>query len=124
MSEEQANGQADMPPVPREPAGAPARRSAFGLPATPGEQLFLLAVAGFLLAYLVGLVRTRSLEWATLIGTLALGIIVIAGLLVLRVIAPTLASDHADQESPTGTAVDLRLPPDDEEEEEEYADAS
>lgn len=73
-----------------------------------GEDLFLGAVGLFLLAYVVGLARTHTIEWAVLVSTVVLVIAVTAGLLVTRVIAPA-AIDGTTDDAATGKTVDLRL---------------
>lgn len=74
------------------------------------EQIFLAAVGVFLVAYVVTLARTRSIEWVLLVSTGALAITIIAGLLITEVIVPPPEPTRSEPDRTRGQAVDFTLP--------------
>jgi hypothetical protein len=77
------------------------------------QQIFLFAIGIFLVAYLIGLYRSRSFEWAMLTSSVAFGITIGAGALLAAVVKLQDDAPAADggQESGTGATdnvVDFR----------------
>lgn len=89
------------------------------------EQIFLIAIGVFLLTYLITLTRTRTMEWVVIASTVALGITVIAGLLITEVIVPPSTEEAAaGEESETaGTMIDFTLEAEDEDQSEDASEA-
>lgn len=77
------------------------------------QQIFLFAIGIFLVAYLIGLYRSRSFEWAMLTSSVAFGITIGAGALLAAVVklqdeAPAVDSAPDSGTGTTDNVVDFR----------------
>lgn len=74
------------------------------------EQIFLLAVGAFLLAYLIGLSRGHAFWWVSVVSTVTFVLAMAAGLIVTEVIAaPRGTRGAAAEPSDKGRQVDYKL---------------
>ena len=74
------------------------------------QQIFLFSIGVFLVAYLIGLYRSRSFEWAMLTSSIAFGVTILAGAVLVSFVrlrdepeeteetGPEHASDAANDE--------------------------